>query len=155
MTYIGFEDYAMQDLGAILDVMVKDRGYTLEPDAREMAMDMLADEKKRAGSKDFGNGRTVRNLVEKAEKELAMRLESEDKLSKGHGLSDDELKKALTTLTLKDIQKVSLDALGSKKAPSKGIDFGSAAAKVPANDSKAEAPVAPISKKPLSRSFQP
>ncbi|MBI3440544.1 MAG: AAA family ATPase [Proteobacteria bacterium] len=155
MTYIGFEDYSMPQLGEILDVMVKDRGYTMAPEVREAAMNLLEEEKRRAGMKEFGNGRTVRNLVEKAEKELAMRLESENKLGKSHGLSDEELKKALTTLTVEDIRKVSLDALGTKKPVYRGIDFDSAAAKIPANDRQLSAAAPPVVAKKPSLSLKP
>ena len=131
MTYINFEDYTVPQLGQILDTMVKDRGYTLDADARAYAMTTLEKEKARVKPKDFGNGRVVRNLVEKAEKELAERLEREGKLSVGNaGLTKPELKTALTTLTLADIKGVSLDSLTSKgEVTTKPFGF-----KIPAND---------------------
>lgn len=149
MTYISFDDYGLPQLGEILDVMLQDRGYVMEPAAHEHAMKLLENERLRA-KKDFGNGRTVRNLVEKAEKELALRLHGENKLSKKSGLSVEDLKKAFTTITLSDIQAVSLDGLSSKKEPYKGIGFPDAPAKVPANDTKAIAPVAKKSIRPSS-----
>lgn len=149
MTYISFDDYGLPELGQILDTMLVDRGYTMDADAREHAMKLLENERNRA-QKDFGNGRTVRNLVEKAEKELAMRLQTENKLSKKSGLSKEELKKEFTTIKLSDVKAVSLDGLSSKKAPYKGIGFPDAASKVPANDAKAAAPVA---KKSIKTSF--
>lgn len=121
MTYIGFDDYDLPQLGKIMDFMLEERGYKMTPDAREHAMSLLEDEQKRA-KKDFGNGRTVRNLVEKAEKELAMRLETEGKLNKTGEAPTDELKKALTTLTLADVEKVTLRGLSAGQT-SKPIGF--------------------------------
>ena len=121
MTYITFDDYSLTQLEQIMDFMLKERGYKIDADARAHALKLLGDEQKRAKN-DFGNGRTVRNLVEKAEKELAMRLENEHKLSKNHGLSDEEIKKVLTTVTLADMKGVTLSGLTSGK--STGIDFG-------------------------------
>lgn len=126
MTYIDFQDYGMKDLGKIMDYMLNDRGYVMSPEARELAMEKLQDERDRT-KKDFGNGRTVRNLVEMAEKEMAMRLESENVLSRKTKLSEDELKAALTTLTVDDIAKVNLAGLtGGKKA---GMSFGEVASR--------------------------
>jgi stage V sporulation protein K len=121
MTYINFDDYSVNELTDIMDFMLKERGYTIEPAARDHAILLVHEEKERA-KKDFGNGRTVRNLVEKVEKELALRLEEEGKLSKNHGLAPEALKEALTTITLADVQKISLEGL--KVKPVKGIGIG-------------------------------
>ncbi len=156
MTYITFEDYSVPQLGQILDTMVGDRGYKLDPDARAFAMGLLEKEKDRVKPKDFGNGRVVRNLVEKSEKELAERLEKEGKLGSGRGgLDKEQLKKELTTLTLADLKGVSLDSLTSKDT-FKPMDFGAAAAKQePVNDDLA-LPVGMVQKKPSIRaSFKP
>lgn len=122
MTYINFDDYNLPQLGQIMDFMLAERGYKMSEEAREHAMKLLSDERDRA-KKDFGNGRTVRNLVEKVEKELAMRLEHENKLSKNHGLSDEDIKAALTTITIADMKGVNLQGLTSK--PVQRIGFGS------------------------------
>jgi AAA+ superfamily predicted ATPase len=127
MTYIGFEDYTMPQLTQIMDFMLKDRGYTMSPEARDHAIALLTEEKERA-QKDFGNGRTVRNLVEKAEKELAMRLDSENKLRPNNGMTPEEFKKELTTITFDDMFKVSLAAL-DKVQTKRGFEFGKAAAR--------------------------
>jgi AAA+ superfamily predicted ATPase len=131
MTYINFEDYGTPQLTDIMDFMFKERGYKVDADARDHAIQLIDEERARA-KKDFGNGRTVRNLVEKVEKELAMRLEDENKLGNNHGLSTDELKKALTTITLADMQKVNLEGLKAK--PSKGIGLGASFDAVKAHD---------------------
>lgn len=139
-TYIDFDDYSGAELNDIMNVMLKDRGYVITDDARQHAMKLLDDEQKRA-KKDFGNGRTVRNLVEKAEKELAMRLESENLLGKQHGLSTDDLKKAFTTLTLADLQKVSLQGLNPKKT---GASFGAAPPQKAFNDNAQNINIPPV-----------
>jgi AAA+ superfamily predicted ATPase len=157
MTYLSFEDYNLPQLGQIMDVMLKDRGYTMTDEARALSMQLIDEEQKRA-KKDFGNGRTVRNLVEKAEKELAMRLEGENKLGKNHGLSEADLKKELTTLTLADIQAIDLSGLSNLKAPSKGeTGFGFKVHKeaANANDGKPSASAqqqpAALKKKPSAK----
>lgn len=144
MTYINFDDYTMPQLGQIMDFMLKERGYVMEPAARETAMEMLDVEAKRAKA-SFGNGRTVRNLVEKAEKELALRLESEHKLDKNSGIAPEELKKALTTITLADINGVSLAGLtGAKAKPAKfGFDSDDEKAAARAFNDNTAKPAAP------------
>lgn len=120
MTYISFDDYNLPQLGQIMDFMLKERGYTMTGDARALAMKLMEEDKAKAG-KSFGNGRTARNLVEKAEKELAMRLVSENKLVRDASLSEEDFKKTLTTLTIEDIRKVSLQGIDSTAAPSMGF----------------------------------
>lgn len=150
MTYIDFADYTLTELGEIMDVMMKDRGYTMSPEARDHAMDLLAADRARS-TKDFGNGRTVRNLVEKAEKELALRLEDQQVLSRQTTLSQDEIRKALTTITLADVERVNLQGLTARTATS--MDFGEVA-KRRANDDKPaprgleQTPPAPAAKAP-------
>jgi SpoVK/Ycf46/Vps4 family AAA+-type ATPase len=140
MTYIGFEDYNISQLSQILDFMMVERGYTMDADARAHAVKLLEDEQIRA-KRDFGNGRTVRNLVEKAEKELALRLEVEKKLNKNHGLTDEGIKHALSTITLADIKAVSLNGLSRAKRERRDIaDFSGAADREPSNDVKPAAP---------------
>lgn len=137
LTYIEFEDYDMNDLGQILDVMLKDRGYTMDPEAREHAMNLIEEEKDR-NKKAFGNGRTVRNLVEKAEKEMALRLDEEGLLKSDNtkDMSMEDIKKSLTTISLKDVQAVDLAGINDKHV-SDGFNF-SAKPDV-ANDDKAPA----------------
>ena len=131
MTYIGFEDYTMPQLTQIMDFMLKDRGYTMSSEARDHAIVLLQEEKDRAG-KAFGNGRIVRNMVEKAEKELAMRLDAEDKLRADNGLTVDQFKQALTTITLDDMRKVTLQGIDDKVPVKDAFAFNKAAA--PRND---------------------
>ncbi len=143
MTYIQFDDYKLPELGQIMDVMLKERGYTMDDAARKYSMDLM--EKEMATAKrDFGNGRTVRNLVEKAEKELALRLEAEQKLGRNHGLSEEELKKALTTITLADVKNVSLSGIEKDKG-GMSITFGASAEKKSNDNIKPAAPAMSVS----------
>lgn len=150
MTYINFEDYTVPQLTEIMDFMLKERGYTIEPAARDHAIYLIEEEKERA-KKDFGNGRTVRNLVEKVEKELALRLEEEGKLSKTHGLTPDVLKTELTTIKLVDMQKVSLEGLKAK--PVKGIGLGGSETPANANRPAAGLDSAPSAKGPRAKTL--
>lgn len=126
MTYIDFADYEIGELTDIMDFMLKERGYTMTDEARDHTIDLLREERDRSG-KDFGNGRTVRNLVEKAEKELALRLEEENVLSGTAKLSKAEIKQALSTITLADVERVNLQGLTAGKTST--ISFGQAAVK--------------------------
>lgn len=158
MTYINFDDYTMPQLSQIMDFMLKDRGYTMSPEAHELAMEKLEVESKRAKA-SFGNGRTVRNLVEKAEKELALRLESQGLLNKGAVADPEQMKKLLTTITLGDIEKVSLAGVSAKFTEEREIGFSEDLKKPfknaagAANDDRPAAPSvertpAPANKKP-------
>ncbi|TVQ84114.1 MAG: AAA family ATPase [Micavibrio sp.] len=112
-TYLTFEDYNLNELSGIMDYMLADRGYTMEQDAKNHAVQLIKEEM--SSAKDhFGNGRTVRNLVDKAEKNLAFRLDQAGQLKKGV-LSNEDMKKALTTLTLEDVKEISLSGISSKK----------------------------------------
>ncbi len=118
-TYLNFEDYNIDELAKIMDYMLDDRGYTMDVDARKLAVQML-DEEMKTSKKHFGNGRTVRNLVDKAEKNLAFRLDKAGMLKKG-ALPEDEMKRALTTFTLEDVQGISLAGVETKNDNKGGI----------------------------------
>ncbi len=150
MTYIDFADYKLEELAEIMDFMLKDRGYTMSPEARDHALALLADERARA-QKDFGNGRTVRNLVEMAEKELALRLDSEHVLDRNTKLTPEQLKAALTSITLADVERINLRGLSaSTKA---GMDFGTAS-KARSNDNT-KAPPRGLEEVPAARFKKP
>ncbi len=71
--YIQFDDYNGQELGQIFDQMLGERGIDIATDARDQVVVALEDAKSVLG-RNFGNGRFVRNLVEKIEEYQAMRL---------------------------------------------------------------------------------
>lgn len=136
MTYIDFADYKMQELSDIMDFMLTERGYTMTSEARDHALALLTDERTRA-QKDFGNGRTVRNLVEMVEKELALRLNSEHVLDPDTTLTPGELKAALTSITLADVERVNLRGLTSGLGKA-SMDFGQASQR--SNDNTKSSP---------------
>ena len=125
LNYITFDDYSKPELSGIMDFMLKSRGYEMDPDARARAIDLL-DQDRIASGKAFGNGRTVRNLVDKAEQNLALRLDREGKLKKDSGIDADAMKGLLTTITIDDVNKVDLSGVRSIDNPNagKGSGFG-------------------------------
>lgn len=125
LNYISFEDYTKPELSDIMDFMLKQRGYTMEPEAHARAVELL-DQDRVASGNSFGNGRSVRNLVDKAEQNLALRLDREGKLKKDNGLTQDEMKGHLTMMTLDDINKADLAGFRSISNPNgaNGKPFG-------------------------------
>lgn len=92
---IEFKDYSVEDLLKIADNLFKNKGYIITEEAREK-MKIVFGEASR--SSDFGNGRYVRNLFEKAVRNQAVRLENEGNLTKEH----------LITIEQEDVSEVSL-----------------------------------------------
>lgn len=70
---ITFPDYSTSELCEIFSSMVQEQQYTLTDECRKMLPAVL-EESKRCGGPNFGNGRYVRNLLEKARIEQANRL---------------------------------------------------------------------------------
>ncbi len=94
--WIEFPDYTESELTEILQMMLKERGFTADDDAITEARCIF--EKARCLD-DFGNGRYVRNFLDKAIKEQSMRLFSGKK-----GL-DKVSQKELFRITKEDICK--------------------------------------------------
>ncbi len=109
--YIDFRNYDGMELGQIFDLMVKDRGMTVTEDARKAAIKVFTDESARATDK-FGNGRYVRNFVEKLEQEQAFRLANEGVLHKG--LLGKEAVSAVNNPELLRIEMSDVDAVKMK-----------------------------------------
>jgi Cdc6-like AAA superfamily ATPase len=139
VTYISFEDYSMGQLGEIMDLMAAERGYSLAADARDHVINLLEKEKAACEKKfrradtdadgsSFGNARDVRTLVEAAEKALAFRLDSAGAFRPEHGMTAEERKALLSTITLADVAGLSLDGIktpaGSARAQKAEIGFG-------------------------------
>jgi hypothetical protein len=153
-TSVHFEDQTLPQLGQILDVTVADR-YKLEPAARAYAMTLLEQEKARTQTKDFGNGNAVGSLVGKAVQQLAERLGREGKLSVDNaGLTREQLREALMTITLADMKGVSLTPKSELRKPI-GFDT-SEPGKAVANDMP-PAPVAEpvLAKRSAKAAFRP
>lgn len=68
---LDFPDYTQQELLAIAEQMCRQKQYLLSPAAKDRMSCLLAVAAKRSG---FGNARTVRNMVEKAIRQQAVRL---------------------------------------------------------------------------------
>ncbi len=79
--HIDFPDYSIPDLMAIADLMVSRRQYKLSAEAREAVSQVL---KRKAASQmvNFGNARVVRNLVEKAIRQQAVRLVKKERVTR-------------------------------------------------------------------------
>ncbi|MBP2655306.1 MAG: spoVK [Firmicutes bacterium] len=79
--HIEFQDYSHNELIEIADQMCTNRQYQLSPQARLALLCRLNEPIIRANS-NFGNARTVRNLIEKAFRLQAVRLVKKNTLSK-------------------------------------------------------------------------
>lgn len=76
---IEFADYSVEELLSIADIMFKEKGYEPSPKAREKMSKIF---EAAINKSDFGNGRYVRNLLEKAVRNQALRLGDADSLTK-------------------------------------------------------------------------
>jgi len=91
--HVHFEDYSTQELCDIAEHTAKEKGLIIAEDARNKLREIFNSVK---GESDFGNGRFVRNIIEKALMSQANRLMKSD----AECLSDTELK----TLCAEDIE---------------------------------------------------
>lgn len=73
--HVAFDDYNEDELCSIADLIAKKRGLILADDAREKLHDVFDIALKES---DFGNGRYVRNVIEKAKMAQASRLLASD-----------------------------------------------------------------------------
>ncbi|MDO8526533.1 MAG: AAA family ATPase [Deltaproteobacteria bacterium] len=87
---IVFEDYTIDELGEILDGMVGQIDYILDPKARLAAIEFL---KRQQSAKDFGNAGAVRNLFEAAVVRQSRRLQAIR--AAGNGLDDEDYKRLI------------------------------------------------------------
>ncbi len=90
---IEFPDYSTEELMQIAEGMYLDQGYVLSDAGKSLLMEILNKAKQ---NKQFGNGRYVRNVFERSLNNQALRLSSDNNLSK----------EDLITITEKDIQEV-------------------------------------------------
>nr|WP_234410394.1 stage V sporulation protein K [Caldalkalibacillus mannanilyticus] len=68
-----FKNYTVHELLSIAEIMVEDREYQLSPQAKQKIKQLLYDQM-REKNNNFSNARFVRNLIEKAIREHAVRL---------------------------------------------------------------------------------
>lgn len=109
-----FPDYTAEELLEILHYMAAERGYSLTPEAARSASEVLAEAAK---TKNFGNGRFVRSLLEQAELAQAHRLEPLAKA--GQTLSREQL----SQLTGPDLQAAGKKIKEGLKQEGKEIGF--------------------------------
>lgn len=111
--FIDFQDYTIPQLGEIMDTMLKDYGLVMSTEARSAALKVIEQEKERT-KKDFGNGRVVRNLVEKVSEKHSLRLKEENIFALEGKISDEELDRRLVTVELADVTSVDLRGISNK-----------------------------------------
>ena len=98
--FIHFEDYTDEELGRIFDAMVGKMGLQVSAGNRGYLLREIASRRK---ARSFGNAREVRNLLERALSQQAVRLSKQDLAKLGH----DEL----VTLIYSDFTEHSEDVL--------------------------------------------
>lgn len=96
---IHFDDYKSEELMRIFELLCKDEGYVLSPEAREYLEGKFETMYFTRG-RNFGNGRDVRNLFEKAKTKMAVRLKE-----KVHKSEEDYI-----TLVLDDVKQADVEA---------------------------------------------
>jgi SpoVK/Ycf46/Vps4 family AAA+-type ATPase len=90
---IEFPDYSVEELMQISEMFFKNKGYELKEEAKSKLQAILAEAKL---DPQFGNGRYVRNLFERALNNQAMRLSADTDLTR----------EELVTITAEDIERV-------------------------------------------------
>jgi SpoVK/Ycf46/Vps4 family AAA+-type ATPase len=99
---VAFPDYSLAELVDIFALLAADQGFTVGPDTRLAVLEHLD---RLRGGRDFGNGRTVRGLLEAAASNLAARLYTAEHAAEHADDPQGELA-ALTTLLATDIPAV-------------------------------------------------
>ena len=73
--HVPFEDYSVEELFDIAGLIAEDKGLRLDSGVKEKLIPVF---EKARSEKDFGNGRFVRNMIEKAKmKQMARLVHSE------------------------------------------------------------------------------
>ncbi|MCE9507398.1 MAG: AAA family ATPase [Alphaproteobacteria bacterium] len=108
--YQSLQDYSGEELGQIMDDLLKKAGLKMEPEAREYAVEQLVFAKTAIGARDFGNARIVRTLVEQLPNKMAERL-----FGQTSGILEVE---ALSTVKKSDVEALNLaEKLGISVEP--------------------------------------
>ncbi|PRX24076.1 stage V sporulation protein K [Orenia metallireducens] len=95
---VDFEDYNLEELIEIGNLMVEEREYTFSKGAEAKLYSILSKTRQGAGVEE-GNARTVRNLIEESIRNQAIRLVSKEKISKTD----------LMTITREDLPKIKVN----------------------------------------------
>ena len=101
--FFEFPDYTGEELMEIFRRFAENNGYTLAEDAEKMLKEKL-NEMYENRSRHFGNGRTVRNIFEKAIHRQADRLSTEGEAPKTEKPLDGVTDQDLTLLTAEDLE---------------------------------------------------
>lgn len=107
---LAFPDYSASELLEILELMLKEREYTLSADAKAKSLLVFEEALKNT---DFGNGRFVRNLLEQMIMQQSLRIFSESNTKEWD-------KDSISILTADDIPQ---GMVPKAKVQSKGIGF--------------------------------
>ena len=107
---LAFPDYSANELLEILELMLKEREYTLSADAKAKSLAVFEQALKNT---DFGNGRFVRNLLEQMIMQQSLRIYSE-------GNAKEWDKDSISLLTADDIPQ---GMVPKAKVEPKGIGF--------------------------------
>jgi hypothetical protein len=116
---LDFKSYSADELGQIMQVHLKNRGQKITDEAFKSAVQKLSAYKNSCPKGLFGNGRTVRSMIEQARQKMAVRLQKDGSLRNAFGTQGQKRKNALeliTTITLADIQAIDLNKLSGEKA---------------------------------------
>lgn len=133
-TYLEFKNYDARELSEILDYDVAKRGLRMTAEARSYASELLASElaASEKDKKSFGNGRAVRNLIDKAYRQHADNVGLSGVFGDATKSREEKIE-ALRTLTVEDFSGISLTGVKVKKG-SYSFDVDDAA--TPANDTR-------------------
>jgi len=97
--YVQFSDYSPSELLDIFELQCRNSDYVISPTGRQAVTDLFTDLFKKK-DKDFGNGRLVRNIFEKAIENLSNRIAD----------NPSPTKELLTTIEKTDIPEAGLFA---------------------------------------------
>jgi hypothetical protein len=78
--HIDFPDYNQQELLHIAEQLCAKRQYTLSLDTQTLLLKMLLQQS--SNNENFGNARTVRNIIEKAIRQQAVRLIAKNSITR-------------------------------------------------------------------------
>jgi SpoVK/Ycf46/Vps4 family AAA+-type ATPase len=71
--FLHLDDYSPSELSAIFESMIKQNGYELADDAKELAKEAVEEIHRNRG-RDFANGRTMRNLFDETIRKMGSRI---------------------------------------------------------------------------------
>ncbi len=114
LNYIEFPDFDKNEVGQIIDYMTKGMDIKMTPNARKEAIAVIEDQRQKNG-KNFGNGRTVRNLLDLSFENAALRVMEGKTMDELRALDKKKLEKLVSTIRLDDVKSANLDGINSKK----------------------------------------